>query len=446
MVRFGRTQRGQSGAVRRPLARSGGVVALAGAMTLLLAACGGGESTSTPTATDSAASAPAPVTDPNAVQRDLIGLHIEGVEGGAWASAPFGALRLWDNGTGWSQIETEKGVFNWKNLDDALDNAESKGVTDILYVLGTTPEWASDNAGKDDYPQPGAASPPASIEDWKNWVTQVTTKYGDRISAYQIWNEANLKNFFNGTPAQMAELTKTAYDIIKKNDPDALVVSASPSTRLTASFDKFMPAYLDELKKLNWPVDVFAIHTYPDGTGDPAARGLLVQRAKDAITAAGAPTLPLWDTELNYGLAGPGDIPKQEITGARAAGFIVRTYIDDLRLGIDRSYWYIWTLAPYDLLGVQAYVGSDGEQGFFALDNWVVGSVFGGCQETNNAVTCDFSRDGVTWVVAWAQTGEAQYAVPQNAQLVCDPLANCVEAEPGGTLTLTEVPVRVYLQ
>jgi hypothetical protein len=207
-----------------------------------------------------------------------------------------------------------------------------------------------------------------------------------------------------------------------------------------------MPAYLAELKKANWPVDVFAIHTYPDGSGDPAARGLLVQRAKDAIAAAGAPELPLWDTELNYGLAGPGDIPKQEITGARAAGFIVRTYIDDLRLGIDRSYWYIWTLAPYDLLGVQAYVGSDGEQGFFALDNWVVGSTFGGCTETGNAVTCDFSRDGVSWVVAWAQTGEAPYAVPENAQLVCDPLANCVEAEQGGTLTLTEVPVRVYLQ
>jgi hypothetical protein len=445
MVRIGRPQRRESGNARRTTSGAG-LLALAAVVTLTLAACGGGGETSTPVASDTAADTPAPITDPNAVQRSLIGMHIEGVEGGAWASAPFGALRLWDNGTGWSQIETAKGTFNWKNLDDALANAESKGMTEILYVLGTTPEWAATEVNDEDYPQPGAASPPKNIEDWKNWVTEVTTKYGDRINAYQIWNEANLKNFFNGSPAQMAELTKTAYDIIKTNDPDALVVSASPSTRLAASFDKFMPEYLTELKALNWPVDVFAIHTYPDGTGDPAARGLLVQKAKDALTAAGAPALPLWDTELNYGLAGPGDIPKQEITGARAAGFIVRTYIDDLRLGIDRSYWYIWTLAPYDLLGVQAYVGSDGEQGFFALDNWVIGSTFGGCLESNNAVTCDFSRDGVSWVVAWAQTGEAPYAVPENAQLVCDPLANCVEAEPGGSLTLTEVPVRVYLQ
>ena len=39
------------------------------------------------------------------VPATLVGMHIEGAEGGAWAAAPFGALRMWDNGTAWSQIE-----------------------------------------------------------------------------------------------------------------------------------------------------------------------------------------------------------------------------------------------------------------------------------------------------------------------------------------------------
>jgi hypothetical protein len=124
----------------------------------------------------------------------------------------------------------------------------------------------------------------------------------------------------------------------------------------------------------------------------------------------------------------------------------VRTYIDDLRYGVDRSYWYIWTLRPYDLLGVQAYVGSDGEQGFFALDNWVIGALFDGCTESGNAVTCSFNRDGTSWTVAWAETGSAEYTLPEGAQLVCDPLANCTEGKPGATISLTEVPVRIYLQ
>lgn len=413
---------------------------------LLLTACGGGSETTdtqTPAPTESAS------IDPNAVQPSLVGLHIEGAEGGAWASAPFGALRLWDNGTAWSQIELAKGEFKWDNLDGVLDTAESRGLTDILYVMGTTPDWAAadpEELNANDYPQPGAAEAPANIADWSDWVTAVVTRYKGRISSYQIWNEANLANFFNGTPAQMAELTKVAYDIIKTIDPEAQVVSASPSTRLVKSFDRFFPAYLEELAAVSWPIDVIAIHTYPDATGDPSVRAALILKAIDLVKASGAPTLPLWDTELNFGLAGPGDIPKQAITGSRAAGFVVRTYIDDLRLGVDRSYWYIWTLQPYDLLGVQAYSGSDGEQGFFAVNDWVTGATFGGCTEADNTVVCDFSRDGTSWKVAWAQSGEVVYTTPENSQLVCDPLAVCAEAPPSSGVTLTEVPVRIYLQ
>lgn len=408
---------------------------------MVLTGCNSGATDTAPTASESAA----PTAEPDGVPATAVGMHIEGVEGGAWASAPFGALRLWDNGTAWSQIELAKGEFKWDNIEGALENAEAKGMTDIMMVLGTTPEWAAKKINDTDYPQPGAASAPKDLTDWDDWVTEVVTRYQGRFSSYQIWNEANLKNFYNGTPQEMADMTKRAYDIIKKIDPEALVIAPSPSLRLTKTFERFYPEYLTELAARGWPVDVFAVHTYPAADGDPVARGALVKVAQDALAAAGAPDLPLWDTELNYGLAGPGDLPRVEITGAKAAGFVVRTYIDNLRLGVDRAYWYIWSLRPYDLLGVQAYAGSDGEQGFFAIDNWVTGASYNGCTEADNAVTCDFSRAGESWIVAWAQTGEVQYTTPENSALVCDPLAACQEAGGGSAITLTEVPVRIYL-
>ena len=374
-------------------------------------------------------------------------MHVQGEEAGLWPSAPFGALRLWDNGTAWSQIELEPGVYKWDNLEGALENASSKGMTDVLMVLGTTPEWNATEVNETDYPQPGAASAPKDLKAWDAWVTEVATRYKGRISAYQIWNEANLKNFWNGTPEEMAELTKRAYDIIKKIDPDALVVSASPTTRLTGPFDKFFPAYLTALGEKGWPIDVVGVHTYPAADGDPTDRGVAIKKVQDYLSAAGAPAdLPLWDTELNYGLAGPGDLPKQEITGARAAGWVVRTYIDDLRYGVDRSYWYIWTPRPYDLLGIQAFPGSDAEQGFFALDSWVVGAEFGGCEDASGVVTCSFTKDGAKSIVAWSETGDAPYTAPEGTQLVCDPLSNCQEVTPGQQMTLTEIPVRIYVQ
>ncbi|MFM7147046.1 MAG: hypothetical protein ACKOW5_12025 [Actinomycetales bacterium] len=133
------------------------VVAAVVAAATALAACGGGDAGSSAA---SSSAAPVPSADPNAIKPSLVGMHIEGAEGGAWASAPFGALRIWDNGTGWSQIELEPGVFKWDNLDGVVENATSKGMTDILMVLGTTPEWNAKEVGKDDYPQPGAASAP----------------------------------------------------------------------------------------------------------------------------------------------------------------------------------------------------------------------------------------------------------------------------------------------
>ena len=373
--------------------RNSKVVALVAgisALALTLTACGSSSENADP----SAPSSESPVAEVDGVPASIVSMHIEGAEGGAWAAAPFGALRMWDNGTAWSQIELAKGEFKWNNIDGLLENAGSKGMTDIMMVLGTTPTWAAKEINDTDYPQPGAASAPKNMADWDDWVTAVVDRYADSFSSYQIWNEANLKNFYNGTPAEMADMTKRAYDIIKAKDPSALVIAPSPSTRLTGPFNKFYPAYLEELGKLGWPVDVFAIHTYPKADGDPVDRGALIKMAQDVLVAAGAPELPLWDTELNYGLAGPGDLPRQEITGAKAAGFVVRTYIDDLRYGIERSYWYIWSLGPYDLLGIQAYPGSDGEQGFFTIDNWVVGASFDGCQESGNTVTCDFSASG----------------------------------------------------
>ena len=124
----------------------------------------------------------------------------------------------------------------------------------------------------------------------------------------------------------------------------------------------------------------------------------------------------------------------------------MRTYIDDLRYGVARSYWYIWTQKPYQLLGIQAYPGSDAEQGFFALQNWVVGQSFNGCQEASGTVTCDFSLAGGKSTVAWAEKGDAQYTVPQGVALACDPLQNCQETSGGSQITLTEVPVRLVYQ
>ena len=382
--------------MRRPLLASLSAVAVAASIVV-----------ATP-----AQAAPAPMQDlrGQTVARTLFGMHVFNLQNGVWPTVPVGSIRLWDNETTWSSIEKSPDVFDWTKLDKAVDTSRANGVNDILMVLAGTPAWATDNpaSGGAAGVLPGAAGMPKVLADWDDWVRQVATRYKGRITAYQPWNEANLTTFSTGTPKQMAELTERAYKIIKSIDPAATVVAPSTGTRLGGPFKKFYPAYLAELKARNWPVDVFAAHTYPASLGTPVERAILANAWKAALAAAGAPDLPLWDTENNFGLAGPGPTnPDQDIVGAKASSWTARTYLDALRLGISRVYWYAWG-PDNDLVGIQMNSGSPGAKAYQTLQDWIVGSTFVGCRGARK-VTCTFNEAGVTSKIVYTERGRGVF-------------------------------------
>jgi hypothetical protein len=346
------------------------------------------------------------------IQRDLFGMHVFNLEDGVFPTVPIGAIRLWDNETTWSAIEPVQDQFNWGKLDTAVATARANGVTDILMVLAGTPAWATDDpaSGGAAGVLPGAAGMPTNLADWDDWVRQVATRYKGQITAYQPWNEANLTTFSTGTPQEMAQLTKRAYDIIKSIDPNATVVAPSTGTRLGGPFKKFYPAYLRELKALGWPVDVWAAHTYPASLGTPVDRAALARLYLSVLAAEGAPDKPIWDTENNFGLAGPGPTnPDQDIVGARAADWTARTYLDSLRLGISRVYWYAWG-PENDLVGIQMNTGSPAAKAYATLQDWIVGATYNGCSPaTRNDVTCRFAKNGVNFKIVYPERGRAAF-------------------------------------
>ncbi|MHB1067592.1 MAG: hypothetical protein ACYC2Z_09250, partial [Candidatus Nanopelagicales bacterium] len=201
----------------------GNALAVAVAAAMALAACTSGATSSdassgsapataspSPSATPSASpsTTPTPVATPSGpgvgtvVPAQSIGLHVAGVQEGAWPdrNVPIGSLRLWDAGTNWSQVEAVKGVYDWVALDTALKTAERNGIDDVLLVLGGTPTWNASRVRPGDYPVPGAASAPRSLAAWDAFVSAVVKRYAGRITAYQVWNEASLAMFWNGTP------------------------------------------------------------------------------------------------------------------------------------------------------------------------------------------------------------------------------------------------------
>lgn len=370
-------------------------------------------------------------------------MHVAGVQDGAWpdANVPFGTLRLWDAGTNWSQVEAIEGVYEWKALDTALKTAEAHDISDVLLVLGGTPTWNASRIRPGDYPVPGAASAPKDLDAWDEFVSAVVARYAGRISAYQIWNEASLRMFWNGTPEKLAAMTKRAADIIKEADPRAIVVAASTTVRLPAAFDRFFPRYLTALGELNWPIDAYAAHLYPSSRQTTDERADFIGGVRDRLLAAGAPDLPVWDTELNYGLAGPGpDNPRQTVEGTEARDWVVQTAMDSLHLGIDRTYWYIWTTEPYALLGMQLTNDSGAVKGLRIVQQWVVGSTWKGCTDDGSVVACSLTKNGIPATIAWASAVSGEFIPPAGLTQACTTENECTAVT--GPIDLTETPVR----
>lgn len=277
--------------------------------------------------------------------------------------ARAGMHRLWDMRVTWRDVNPEPGRFEWGQLDQRVQQARAAGAR-VLLVLGMTPQWAAadPNAGDPRWGA-GSASPPRDIADWSAYVDAVVSRYGSQIAAYEVWNEASLRTFWTGTGPQMADLTATAYQVIKARQPTATVLAASVTTRLARPMELFMNQYLDALGRYGYPFDAFAIHTYPAGNAGADARVADITNWQQVVVERVGPDSPVldkqvWDTEVNYGLAGPGPRPATSFSDEQGAALITQTFVDSHRLGIDATFWYMYTASPFGLLGVQLWSGT----------------------------------------------------------------------------------------
>ena len=115
----------------------------------------------------------------------------------------------------WSQIEPVQGQFDWTTWDQIVNAAKN---LHIIAVLDTAPVWASVSNFQ----------PPTSTLQFAEFARQFAQRYGDHIDDYQIWDEPNLGDRWNGevNPVAYAELLRQARDAIKQVDPTSRIILA----------------------------------------------------------------------------------------------------------------------------------------------------------------------------------------------------------------------------
>lgn len=420
---------------RLPQARSGSPVMRA-ALTCALAAavvlpsCASASSTPHRSPSPAAVSSEGvlPTTAPRArkpitvkVSPRLFGVHDATMQ--SLAKPGVGAIRLWDSGVMWSALEPADGVFDWDRLDQYVQTAHARG-TEVTLVLAGTPAWAVD---------PTTASSPASpwdapkVDAYRAFVAAVMERYAPSgpfgyrgIANYQVWNESNIKTFWTGTPAAMADLTHTVWQVRKAVDPGAKVIAPSMVVRMGYQLKAAKAFYhLSVAGKPVWRyVDAAAFSLYPVDSinGRPAGPEDSMNLVKEvrAFLAADrvSSTLPIWNAEINYGyrVGSEGGQPAVPISNAKQAAYVLRTYILNAANGLPRVFWY-----RYDFTAVTANTRmveiaspstlSPAGMAFYRVQKWLKGGTLVG---TATARPCAKDRHGTYTCLVRYGTGKGR--------------------------------------
>ncbi len=168
----------------------------------------------------------------------------------------------------WKHHEGPKGQYNWTGIDHVVEAAQLNGVKLLLSVV-KAPTWAR---------PPGTdlsvEGPPANLQDYADFVAALAARYRGRVQAYEVWNEQNLYYEWGREPLdanRYVQLLKLAYQAIKAQDPNAVVVSGAltPTGVNDGAIAIDDRTYLQQMYNagLKWACDAIGVH--PSGYANP---------------------------------------------------------------------------------------------------------------------------------------------------------------------------------
>lgn len=227
------------------------------------------------------------------------------------------------------------------DLDFALSRATQDGMR-VLAVLLDTPEWAARDGSS------GASPPrnPALFGDYARWIA---ANLGDRVDAYEIWNEPDSTGFFTGNVDDYAALLEAAYGQIKQWD---LVGNTVVLGGLTYNDTDWLERLYSVGSDIPLYFDVVAVHPYQSPSDMPPEcppttmwRLSSVAWIRRVMVDHGDSETPIWITE--FGWSSHPNLPgfpnwQLGVDEERQADYAVRAlrFIASDLPYVQKAFWY----------------------------------------------------------------------------------------------------------
>jgi hypothetical protein len=240
---------------------------------------------------------------------------------------------------GWSSFQPlgPRRIDPWYRglADHCVNLARAQGM-EVLATIMWTPDWA--NRGR------GPTVPPRRVRNFARFMRWAARHFRGRVAAWEIWNEPDGTNFWQGTPARYARLLRAAYPAIKRGDPNAKVVFAGNSDN---SPQWLAAAYTGGAKGA---FDVMAAHPYrsdqsPDAGGDEAWLLMHASQLHAVMARHGDGAKPIWFTEFGWSVhANRPDLPpwQRGVTAEEQAAYLTSAVglIGARYPFVEKAFWY----------------------------------------------------------------------------------------------------------
>jgi hypothetical protein len=351
------------------------------------------------------------------------------------SNAQPGMIRLWDSQVQWHLLNYRPGAYNWKVLDGYLDAIAAHQPRGAMYTFGYTPCW--DTKGKCDSAW-GSTYPPNDLTSngspsFNAFVAALVDHCSpgghcvkDYIKYWELWNEANAENYWNGSVPQLYQLMAPAVPIIRSKISGAVILTP-PANRGDTDW---MRNWLEEENKKGRLSDIFSFHLYLQGA-TPEGRFETVQQVVNLKNSTpGWASTPWINSETNFDAA--RFACNSKYSSDECIGQMVRWHLLHFAFGAQHLSWFFFNTT----IGRN----QDYSTAYHTMMEWLVDGHFTAmCSPSGNVITCPFVRaNGHHALFAWTFNGDSQYT----------PTAQYVYAEyktlAGNTTTLVpEKPVSI---
>ena len=274
----------------------------------------------------------------------------------------------------WQFVKIRPGEYDWSTIDRLMRAAQAKNIEVLFNIRTTFPTEIKKHKPKKGSIQVSEISPPSmDRKEWAHFVEALATRYRGQGVNYEIENEVNSHAFWKGTLEEYLELLKEGYDVIKKADPQAKVLSSAMECGITRNFQsesasqgtwKWHDSWLQPILSTK-KFDVVSVHNYYFPS-DIVANGLTfrgyLEHIHELVKKSGWGECPIWITETGF-VSAPTEIGGRTDSGSyeKQAKWLTEAYQQALEFGVGRIYWLLLRDGKESYLGRMGLADAKGD-------------------------------------------------------------------------------------